>query len=122
MSAHPVRGPSKRLRGAASGKLCWPLEQFPALQAAGPASGLALDCWRKVKSASPPQIVISKVVWDRAMPSATSPALRLCAASAIAGYITGPRQFEDRAPGRQYEEFVANRHPAERVNILPGFP
>src|SRR4051794_16527025 len=44
------------------------------------------------------------------------------AASAIAGYITGPREFQDRAPARQYEEFTANGHSAERVNILPGFP
>jgi homoaconitate hydratase len=44
------------------------------------------------------------------------------AASAIAGYITGPRQFQDRAPVRQYEEFATNGHTAERVEILPGFP
>ena len=44
------------------------------------------------------------------------------AASAIAGYITGPRQFQDRAPVRRYEEFVADGHSAERVEILPGFP
>ena len=44
------------------------------------------------------------------------------AASAIAGYITGPRQFQDRAPARQYEEFATSGHTAERVEILPGFP
>ena len=44
------------------------------------------------------------------------------AASAIAGYITGPRQFQDRAPVRQYEEFATNGRTAERVEILPGFP
>jgi homoaconitate hydratase len=44
------------------------------------------------------------------------------AASAIAGYITGPRQFQDRAPVRQYEEFATNGHTVERVDILPGFP
>jgi homoaconitate hydratase len=44
------------------------------------------------------------------------------AASAIAGYITGPQQFPDRAPVRRYEEFAANGHAAERVEILPGFP
>ncbi|HVN21992.1 MAG TPA: homoaconitase [Dongiaceae bacterium] len=44
------------------------------------------------------------------------------AASAIAGYITGPRQFQDRAPVRRYEEFATNGHLAERVEILPGFP
>ena len=44
------------------------------------------------------------------------------AASAIAGYITGPRQFQDREPVRRYEEFAVNRHVAERVDILPGFP
>jgi homoaconitate hydratase len=44
------------------------------------------------------------------------------AASAIAGYITGPRQFQDRVPARQYEEFATNGHAAERVEILPGFP
>jgi homoaconitate hydratase len=44
------------------------------------------------------------------------------AASAIAGYITGPRQFQDRAPVRQYEEFATNGHTVERVDILPGSP
>jgi homoaconitate hydratase len=44
------------------------------------------------------------------------------AASAIAGYITGPRQFQNRAPVRRYEEFASNGHSAERVQILPGFP
>jgi homoaconitate hydratase len=44
------------------------------------------------------------------------------AASAIAGYITGPRRFTDRAISRQYEEFSTNTHSAERVEILPGFP
>lgn len=44
------------------------------------------------------------------------------AASAIAGYITGPRQFQHREPIRRYEEFATNGHAAERVDILPGFP
>ena len=44
------------------------------------------------------------------------------AASAIAGYITGPRQFLDRAPVRHYEEIATNGNSAERVEILPGFP
>jgi homoaconitate hydratase len=44
------------------------------------------------------------------------------AASAIAGYITGPRQFQDREPARRYEEFAVNRQSAEQVDILPGFP
>jgi homoaconitate hydratase len=44
------------------------------------------------------------------------------AASAIAGYITGPRQFADLELARDYEEFASNGHSAERVEILPGFP
>ena len=44
------------------------------------------------------------------------------AASAAAGYITGPHRFADRAPVRQYQEFVSGGHGAERVEILPGFP
>ena len=44
------------------------------------------------------------------------------AASAIAGYITGPRRFTDRVPSRHYEEFPPADRPAERVEILPGFP
>ena len=44
------------------------------------------------------------------------------AASAIAGYIAGPRQFQNRVPARQYEEFATNGPTAERVEILPGFP
>jgi len=44
------------------------------------------------------------------------------AASAIAGYITGPRQCQDRAPERRYEELAVNGHTVERVEILPGFP
>ena len=44
------------------------------------------------------------------------------AASAVAGYIAGPRPFADRAPVRSYEEFTTNGPAAERVEILPGFP
>ncbi|HKH99076.1 MAG TPA: homoaconitase [Candidatus Sulfotelmatobacter sp.] len=44
------------------------------------------------------------------------------AASAVAGYITGPGQFSGRAPVRQYQEFAFDGPPAERVQILPGFP
>src|SRR5579864_5131916 len=44
------------------------------------------------------------------------------AASALAGYITGPRRFADRASLRRYEEFPANARTQERVEILPGFP
>lgn len=45
----------------------------------------------------------------------------LVAASAIAGFITGPRKFVDRALTRNYEEFTTAEQP-ERVEILPGFP
>ena len=44
------------------------------------------------------------------------------AASAIAGFITGRRRFEDRALTRQYQEFPISAEPAERVEILAGFP
>jgi homoaconitate hydratase len=44
------------------------------------------------------------------------------AASAIAGYIAGPQQFQDRTLARCYEEFGTNGPTAERVEILPGFP
>jgi homoaconitate hydratase len=44
------------------------------------------------------------------------------AASAAAGYITGPHHFADRAPTRQYREFASGRQAAERVEILAGFP
>jgi len=44
------------------------------------------------------------------------------AASAIAGYITGPRQSQDRVPVRHYKEFATNGHAEECVEILPGFP
>jgi len=44
------------------------------------------------------------------------------AASAVAGYITGPRPSADRAPVKQYEEFAVTEHASERVEILPGFP
>ncbi len=46
----------------------------------------------------------------------------IVAASAIAGYITGPRQFQGRTPAIRYEEFATNGHKEERVEILPGFP
>ena len=44
------------------------------------------------------------------------------AASAVAGYITGPRVIAEQVPARQYREFPADRQSAERVEILPGFP
>src|SRR5579862_412634 len=45
------------------------------------------------------------------------------AASAIAGYIAGPRPVEDLTPARQFTEFPGNRtKSSERVEILPGFP
>ncbi len=44
------------------------------------------------------------------------------AASAISGYITGPRQFEKREVSRKYEEFASGIKAPERVEILTGFP
>jgi homoaconitate hydratase len=45
------------------------------------------------------------------------------AASAVAGYIRGPHEFIDRNPERLYSELAAsNRAPAEKVEILKGFP
>jgi homoaconitate hydratase len=44
------------------------------------------------------------------------------AASAVAGYITGPRPFTGRVPPRHYEEFPTGGYAAERVEILHGFP
>jgi len=44
------------------------------------------------------------------------------AASAVAGYIAGPKPFADRDSVRRYEEFTTNGHVTERVEILPGFP
>jgi len=44
------------------------------------------------------------------------------AASAIAGYITGPRRFEPRFLSRNYQEFAGNGHATEKVEILAGFP
>jgi homoaconitate hydratase len=43
------------------------------------------------------------------------------AASAVAGYITGPHQFADGNPPRSYQEFES-ASAAEKVEILPGFP
>jgi homoaconitate hydratase len=44
------------------------------------------------------------------------------AASAIAGYITGPRHFFESALVREYTQFSGGKPSAERVEILPGFP
>ncbi len=44
------------------------------------------------------------------------------AASAIAGYITGPRRLAGRVLARNYQEFATHGHSVERVEILPGFP
>ncbi len=43
------------------------------------------------------------------------------AASAVAGYIRGPHEMNDREPGRSYTEFAATAA-VEKVDILPGFP
>ena len=44
------------------------------------------------------------------------------AASAIAGYITGPRQFPHCELTRNYQDLATGLQVAERVEILPGFP
>jgi homoaconitate hydratase len=45
------------------------------------------------------------------------------AASAVAGYITGPHHFASRSPARKYQEFAGTGSAsAEKVEILPGFP
>lgn len=44
------------------------------------------------------------------------------AASAIAGYIAGPRPFARRELVRDYKEFAAASETGERIEILPGFP
>jgi homoaconitate hydratase len=44
------------------------------------------------------------------------------AASAVAGYITGPHNFEGHAPIHAYQEFSHISSSTEKVEILPGFP
>jgi homoaconitate hydratase len=44
------------------------------------------------------------------------------AASAVAGYICGPAEAEDRELKKQFQELVMGSAPAEKVEILPGFP
>lgn len=48
---------------------------------------------------------------------------QVVAASAVAGYITGPHKFPQRTPAKHYQEFAFNgKASAEKVDILPGFP
>jgi homoaconitate hydratase len=49
-----------------------------------------------------------------------SPAI--VAASAVAGYITGPATFEETTLECSYREFEQPENPAETVNIIDGFP
>ena len=45
------------------------------------------------------------------------------AASAVAGYISGPYTFADATPARRFTEISGNgKGPSEKVEILPGFP
>lgn len=44
------------------------------------------------------------------------------AASAVAGYITGSKQFTSLSFERRFQEFAATPPPGERVEILAGFP
>jgi homoaconitate hydratase len=45
------------------------------------------------------------------------------AASAVAGYITGPHHFPPKTPAKEYEQLAGNGKSAvEKVEILPGFP
>ena len=44
------------------------------------------------------------------------------AASAIAGYITGPREFAESELKGNYQEFTSGAQTRELVEILPGFP
>src|SRR5208283_5126410 len=44
------------------------------------------------------------------------------AASAVAGYICGPAEVEGRELTKHFAEFAVSSAPAEKVEILPGFP
>jgi len=44
------------------------------------------------------------------------------AASAVAGYICGPNRGEGHEPVKHFEPFATTSVPAEKVEILPGFP
>jgi homoaconitate hydratase len=44
------------------------------------------------------------------------------AASAVAGYIRGPAEVEDRELKKHFEELAMGSAPAAKVEILPGFP
>jgi homoaconitate hydratase len=46
----------------------------------------------------------------------------IVAASAIAGYIAGSREFEKHELVRDYQELASASKSGERVEILPGFP
>ena len=44
------------------------------------------------------------------------------AASAVAGYICGPAEVQGRELAKHFEKFAVSSAPAEKVEILPGFP
>jgi len=44
------------------------------------------------------------------------------AASAVAGYICGPVDVDGREPAKRFAEIAVPSAPAEKVEILPGFP
>src|SRR5271157_2691057 len=44
------------------------------------------------------------------------------AASAVAGYICGSAEVEDRELKKYFEKFAVSSAPAEKVELLPGFP
>jgi homoaconitate hydratase len=44
------------------------------------------------------------------------------AASAVAGYICGPVEIEGRAPAKHFVQVAMQAAPAEKIDILPGFP
>ena len=122
MRAPLAHGHSRKPRSAECGRRSWPPEPFPFPQAADRRSGSAPGLLEKgeVGISATNRNFKGRMGSREAQCYLASP--EVVAASAIAGYITGPRQFQDRAPVRQYEEFATNGRTAERVEILPGFP
>ena len=122
MWARPAHGRSKRPRSEAFGKLSSNAGAIPLPPSCGPCIGLGTGLLEKgeVGISATNRNFKGRMGSRDAQCYLASP--EVVAASAIAGYIAGPRRFADHALTRNYHEFPANGHSAELVKILPGFP
>ncbi len=92
------------------------------LRDADRASAWEWDCWSRAKWEFPPPTAISRDAWDRATPSAISPARRWWRRRRWPDTFAGHFKMADRTPARSVQGISRQRRARRKSKFFPAFP